>query len=222
MIAWLGRLAVRRVVWIVVGVAVWAALNAVGVRAVSTTYNVPGFTTANNRNTTITHGSTFEADGGNGLSWVATVTGGASSEFTLAIDCEGTTIATVARHSASSPTFLASSSWSASGTVPGTGLQTCVAYSYQYGSAVTVAGFVITYDDGTPAPTPTPTPTATPTPTPDPMCDPYCTVALSSEDRDRLDALLSDGLGTREVIAYGLGAVAFLVTAVAVTVGLRR
>lgn len=49
-----------------------------------------------------------------------------------------------------------------------------------------------------------------------------CTVALSDEDRARLDALMAHQADDRSIFVYGVGIVIFLSTVVAVAVSLRR
>lgn len=209
--SWIARLAVRRVVWIVVGLVVFALLGAVGVKAASARYQESdaGFGYAGHTESGWA-GSGYTPEGTCTLLW----NDGSRGTATFTVHGGGDVV--VRNAAITQPFDVTIDGDPAAQAYPGTTTYEDVAP----GAVIVLRGNQasdvscldwVEYDQD--EPTPTATPTATPTPTPDPMCDPYCEVALVQEDRDRLDLLAIVLAGGFTVLVFvgavGAGAGAF-------------
>lgn len=209
---WLVRYLVKRATWVVLTAVVAALFAVANVRAAhDETLSVPGTSTA------------------------SPLGGGNINRFSSLFDPEGTVTVRVTTTITTSylGVICSDGTYQAFGsTAVGTytsvdlsGETGCFIYGTNDGATfnggATGAGdFDYQHAEATPTPTATPEPTATPSP--DPICDPYCIVALSEDDRERLDAVLAQGEDSSSNVAYGFGVLVFLVTVVLVVTGLRR
>lgn len=246
----IARTAVRKVVYVLVGLAL-AALLAVsgvavsGVRALGSDLAagvVPTVSSAYTGCPGCGSGAAGSTDGDDATAWVGNSDTVASAIFDLGTP---TAVGAYRLRSVNCQMGIYKSSdgttWgtaidvvgAASGTPSDTGTVTLGStLTYRYwkvqGNGVCLGGTpypaIDTLQLFAPDPPPTPTPTATPTPAPSsgPLCVPYCVVVLSDTDRAKLDAIHADAGDLSTIVAYGLGLVVFLGSAIAVAIGLRR
>lgn len=198
---WVGRLAARRVVWIVVGLAVYAILAAVGVRAAGSTPVAAVSLTPGGA--AVDLASAYCVAGESVSAVVPFTSDGTTGTFNLGLNGAG--------GDAVGPTaYFSASPWSSSVgplVCPGAGLVVLTVHWLAAGDATFWATDGTGVLDVVAAVGPSPSPSS---PSSGLGCDPFCTVALVAEDRDRIDLLTYT-----VVTAAGLGVFTLAVVAMA-------